>query len=70
MRRLATILIMMLSVLATASVAQRTALTVASTTSTANSGLMEHLLPLAEDALELDIRLVAVGTGRALKLME
>ena len=25
---------------------------------------MEHLLPLAEDALELDIRLVAVGTGR------
>ena len=70
MRQLATVLIMMLSVLSPTSWAQRTALTVASTTSTANSGLMEHLLPLAEDALDLDIRLVAVGTGRALKLME
>ena len=50
--------------------AQREVVTVASTTSTANSGLMEHVLPLAEQALDLDIRLVAVGTGRALKLQE
>lgn len=52
------------------SIAQSASLTIASTTSTANSGLMEHLLPLAEQALDLDIRLIAVGTGRALKLLE
>jgi len=69
-RQLAFVLIAMLFGAAPLGWAQRTVLTVASTTSTANSGLMEHLLPLAEEALALDIRLVAVGTGRALKLME
>ena len=38
-----------------------------STTSTQNSGLYEALLPQAEAALGLTIRVVAVGTGQALK---
>jgi len=39
---------------------------VQSTTSLQNSGLYDYLLPLAEFALGLDIRVVAVGTGQAL----
>ena len=70
MRQLAFVFLSILFGAAPLGWTQPTVLTVASTTSTANSGLMEHLLPLAEDALNLDIRLVAVGTGRALKLME
>ncbi|MEL6533096.1 MAG: substrate-binding domain-containing protein [Pseudomonadota bacterium] len=38
-----------------------------STTSTQNSGLYDHLLPLAEAATGLEIRVVAVGTGQALQ---
>ncbi|MEM9756965.1 MAG: sulfate transporter, partial [Pseudomonadota bacterium] len=38
-----------------------------STTSTQNSGLYDTVLPLAEAALDLDIRVVAVGTGQALR---
>lgn len=38
-----------------------------STTSTQNSGLYDHLLPLAEAATDLQIRVVAVGTGQALQ---
>lgn len=40
---------------------------VQSTTSTQNSGLYDAILPLAEAALALDIRVVAVGTGQALQ---
>ncbi len=43
---------------------------VQSTTSTQNSGLYAHLLPIASDALGLDIRVVAVGTGQALRNAE
>ncbi|MEL6477344.1 MAG: substrate-binding domain-containing protein [Pseudomonadota bacterium] len=42
-------------------------LLVQSTTSTANSGLYDHLLPLFEDATGLDVRVVAVGTGQAIR---
>ncbi|HSW83712.1 MAG TPA: hypothetical protein VLH12_09560, partial [Usitatibacter sp.] len=40
-------------------------ITVASTTSTEQSGLFKHLLPEARKALGFDIRVVAVGTGQA-----
>ncbi|QBY00770.1 sulfate transporter [Rhodophyticola sp. CCM32] len=45
-------------------------LLVQSSTSTQNSGLYDHILPLAEAALDLDIRVVAVGTGQALNNAE
>ena len=38
-----------------------------STTSTKNSGLYDHLLPVFSDKTGIDVRVVAVGTGQALK---
>lgn len=38
-----------------------------STTSTQNSGLYDHLLPLFEAETGIDVRVVAVGTGQAIK---
>ena len=43
-------------------------LTLASTTSTRDSGLLEHLLPQFTERSGIDVRVVAVGTGRALEL--
>lgn len=43
-------------------------ITLASTTSTENSGLLEHILPLFRDQTGIEVRVVAVGTGRALRL--
>jgi tungstate transport system substrate-binding protein len=43
-------------------------ITVASTTSTEQSGLFKYLLPAAKKALGFDIHVVAVGTGQALDL--
>lgn len=43
-------------------------ITVASTTSTANSGLFDHLLPIFEEKTGIDVRVVAVGTGQAIRL--
>ena len=44
------------------------ALLLASTTSTENSGLFAHLLPLFEAASGIKTRVIAVGTGQALRL--
>ena len=38
-----------------------------STTSTEASGLFDHILPIFEDTAGIDARVVAVGTGQALK---
>ena len=43
-------------------------ITLASTTSTANSGLFDHILPLFTAATGIAVRVVAVGTGAALRL--
>lgn len=40
---------------------------VQSTTSTQNSGLYEHLLPKFKEETGIDVRVVAVGTGQAIK---
>lgn len=45
-------------------------ITVASTTSTQSSGLFEHLLPKFEDKTGIDVRVVAVGTGKAIRMAE
>lgn len=42
----------------------------ASTTSTQNSGLYDHLIPLIEADIGEEINVIAVGTGQALKLGE
>jgi len=43
---------------------------VQSTTSTQNSGLLEHILPLFTKKTGIEVRVVAVGTGQALKNAE
>ena len=43
-------------------------ITVASTTSTQNAGLFDRLLPLFEAETGIEVRVVAVGTGQALRL--
>jgi tungstate transport system substrate-binding protein len=50
--------------------AQERFITLASTTSTANSGLFEYILPLFTETTGIAVRVVAVGTGAALKLGE
>ena len=46
--------------------AQTRAITMASTTSTEQSGLFGHLLPAFKQATGIEVRVVAVGTGQAL----
>ncbi len=43
-------------------------ITLASTTSTEQSGLFAHLLPLFKQASGVDVKVVAVGTGQALDI--
>lgn len=43
-------------------------LRLATTTSTANSGLMDYLLPRFTEATSIEVHLIAVGTGKALRL--
>jgi tungstate transport system substrate-binding protein len=45
-------------------------ITVASTTSTENSGLFRHLLPLFQQDSGIEVRVVAVGTGQAIELAQ
>jgi tungstate transport system substrate-binding protein len=45
-------------------------LRLATTTSTENSGLLGHLLPTFEQRFGLEVDVVAVGTGQALKIAE
>ncbi len=42
--------------------------TLASTTSTENSGLLAHLLPRFTRATGIEVRVIAVGTGQALRI--
>jgi tungstate transport system substrate-binding protein len=48
--------------------AQQTYITVASTTSTEQSGLFKHLLPIFEKKTGIQVRVVALGTGQALDM--
>lgn len=48
--------------------AQQRYITVASTTSTEQSGLFRHLLPIFERKSAIQVRVVALGTGQALEL--
>jgi tungstate transport system substrate-binding protein len=57
-----------LVLLAPASFAQDRYITVASTTSTEQSGLFSHLLPAFEKAGGIKVRVVALGTGQALDM--
>jgi tungstate transport system substrate-binding protein len=47
---------------------QPSAITVASTTSTQNSGLFDWLLPQFTEATGIEVQVVAVGTGQAIRI--
>ena len=57
-----------LSSLALPTFAQDKFITVASTTSTEQSGLFKHILPIFEKKTGIQVRVVALGTGQALDL--
>ena len=48
--------------------AQERFITLASTTSTEQSGLFRHLIPIFRQDTGIDVRVVAVGTGQALAI--
>lgn len=60
---------LLLSVIGPTSAAERF-ITVASTTSTENSGLFQAILPLFEQVTGIAVRVVAVGTGQAIRLAQ
>jgi tungstate transport system substrate-binding protein len=69
MRRLqAAALVLLIALMAGTAAAQERFITLASTTSTEQSGLFAHIIPLFRQATGLDVRVVAVGTGQALAI--
>lgn len=60
-------LVLVLALQAPRVAAQDDFIVVASTTSTDNSGLFDHLLPRFEEEAGFDVRVIAVGTGAALQ---
>src|SRR5262245_34603454 len=53
-------------VIATPALAQDRSIVVASTTSTQDSGLFGHILPIFKQKTGIDVKVVAQGTGQAL----
>jgi tungstate transport system substrate-binding protein len=74
MQRHSVLALMVVAACATAwtlvAVAAERFITVASTTSTENSGLFDHLLPLFQQDTGIAVRVVAVGTGQAIALAQ
>jgi tungstate transport system substrate-binding protein len=60
------LLVMSALALASPALAQEKAIVVASTTSTQDSGLFNHILPLFKQKTGIEVRVVAQGTGQAL----
>jgi len=67
-RRACLVLALLAAGFATETRADTPAITLASTTSTENSGLFDHLLPRFTEATGISVRVVAVGTGQALRI--
>ena len=66
--RLLAMLVAGITLLAGTASGEQPAITVASTTSTQNSGLFDYLLPKITADTGIEIRVVAVGTGQAIRL--
>jgi len=61
-------LVVLLTCFSFSAEAQQRYITVASTTSTEQSGLFKHLLPIFERKTGIQVRVVALGTGQALDM--
>ena len=66
-RWMGTVLLGLLLAISHAAPAQRF-ITVSSTTSTENSGLFKHILPIFREKTGIDVRVIAQGTGQALDM--
>ncbi len=66
LRRVFLSLVAGVALLAAPAVAQDKSIVVASTTSTEQSGLFKHILPLFEQKTGIKVRVIAQGTGQAL----
>ena len=55
-----------IALLAHVALAQEKSIVIASTTSTQDSGLFGHILPLFKAKTGIDVRVIAIGTGQAL----
>jgi tungstate transport system substrate-binding protein len=62
------ILVLLITTLATEAHAGDRFITLASTTSTQNSGLYDYLLPLFTAKTGIDVRVISVGTGQAITI--
>lgn len=62
------VLVVGIAMVAGAASGERQSITVASTTSTENSGLFAYLLPLFTAETGIEVRVVAVGTGQAIRV--
>ncbi len=62
------LMIVVLALVVTQARAGERFITVTSTTSTQNSGLYGHLLPIFTGVTGIEVRVVAVGTGQAIRL--
>jgi tungstate transport system substrate-binding protein len=67
-RRLLLAVGLAVTVLGGTDAAEDQSITLASTTSTEQSGLFGHLLPMFKERTGIEVRVVAVGTGQALEL--
>ncbi|MGE3293877.1 MAG: substrate-binding domain-containing protein, partial [Geminicoccaceae bacterium] len=67
LRRLVLASLLSLALLPAAARAADKFIVVQSTTSTEQSGLFGHLLPMFTDKSGIEVRVVAVGTGQAIK---
>jgi tungstate transport system substrate-binding protein len=70
LRAIGTVLLLAAVLAAASARAETPYITVASTTSTEESGLFGHLLPAFTKATGIEVQVVAVGTGQALKIGE
>ncbi|WP_306144913.1 substrate-binding domain-containing protein [Roseibium sp. MMSF_3412] len=59
--------IVLAAVTVSASIADEKFIIIQSTTSTQNSGLFDHILPAFRDKTGIEVRVVAVGTGQAIR---
>jgi tungstate transport system substrate-binding protein len=63
-----TVALLLSAVIATAAQADERFITLSSTTSTQDSGLFDHILPIFLAPTGLNVHVVAVGTGQALAI--
>jgi tungstate transport system substrate-binding protein len=68
MRIVQAAVVLFLTLVANVAAAQERFITLASTTSTEQSGLFDHIIPIFRKAAGFDVRVVAVGTGQALAI--